>query len=180
MEALLLLPIMVAGILLFKSKRRRKLTVKKGNSYSFVIPTLHLGVKELNGEVRLTKESQYKRDNLQINKLTGIAWGHHHWHSIRIGEMCNPDGTFTIYAYGYYKGDRFYEPLTVVNPTNGVTLKYKMGNKKGRMYLSVYNSSNEPLGYWSMYMPITILPGYYNGFYHEDAPEDVSIYNEWY
>lgn len=181
MEILITLSLIaIAGILLYKPKGKRKQIVKKGRSFSINKPTIHLFARELNGEFRLTPESRYKRDNLQINKITGIAWGYHHYHSIRIGEMMNPNGTFTIYAYGYYKGDRFYEPLTVVDPTNCVTLKYKMGNRKGRMYLSIYNASNEPLGYWSMYMPITIIPGYYNNFYHEDAPNDVVVYNEWY
>lgn len=181
MEILIILSLTtIAGILLYKPKGRRKQIVKKGKSYSISKPTIHLFSRELQGEFRLTPESRYTRDNLQINKITGIAWGHHHLYSIRVGEIINPNGTFTIYVYGYHRGRRFYEPLTVVDPTNGVTLKYKLGNRKGKMFISLYNDSNEPLSSWRIFLPVPPLPGYYNNLYHEDAPSDVVVYNEWY
>lgn len=178
MNYLLLLIILVMVTHLFKkTKGKKKYRIVKGKSYSYAKPTLHLGSKEITGEILLTKESTYPpHDSPQINKLTGIAWGYHRWQSLRIGEMCDSEGNMTLYAYGYVKWKRFYFPLTTVNmPTK---IKYRLGYKNGKMYMVIYGNNNELLSNWDMFCDVTVLPGYYNNFYHENATGDVEIIGE--
>jgi hypothetical protein len=170
--------VFAAALSLFRKPKPGVKKIKKGKSYSTIIPKLHLGVRIANGKFTLSEKSKYKpHTKPQINKIVGLGWGFHHKNSIRIGEMINSDGTFTLYAYGYLRGYRFYEPLTV---TNCVTMKYALGYYKKRLFVNLFDENNNPLSAWSFHADITVMPGAYLNFYHENAPSDVEVYTEIY
>lgn len=153
-----------------------KQTIKKGNSYSFNFPRLHFGKTTKKGTFKLTEESKYPPHldkPRQINKITGIAWGHHHLQSIRIGIVYNQDDTFTLYAYCYIKGNRYTEPITTV-PVGAYG--YYINYSNGVMMIQIYDCNNYILGVWNLEAFILPLPGYYLNHYHTNATADVSVY----
>ncbi len=101
-------------------------TIKKGNHYACpptVAPLFFIKRINISWRFRLSASCWYPLGAINahgVNKIVGLAFGtNHHQNSIRLGFQpdFNKDGWFTIYAYWYHHGKRFYMPFANI-PAN--------------------------------------------------------------
>ncbi|MDB4301972.1 hypothetical protein N9924_00245 [bacterium] len=163
------------------SRMKTNYTVKKGKSYSFHRPAFHFGADTMEGEFTFWDKCEYPAHakNLgQINKITGIGWGHHHENSVRIGVVYDQMGGHDLYVYCYIDGYRVKRHL--YKTISGEKIKYELGYKNGNIFIYLFDRINEPIASWNQVVSIKPKPGFYLFPYHENAPLDWKVELQFY